>query len=638
MRRTLAAAALAGAFAGAVLTSVYLIRDHRAPLGFDTARYVWRNRCVAEHGFLGLREICTPPLATSMPSRVGYPAATLPVRDTLRASDLSLAAAMPVAFAVALGLAAGGLVTAGPGSELRAAITAAVVGTSAMTFRMLAPEGYADNVMAAALGVGSLAAALQPGRRAAIAASALLGAAGITHWPTFVTFVGVAAVAAVLSLPEAIRGRLSSPVLRSVAARWALVAAGGVVIWAAGALMLGRGPDRFFADPTSSAAKLRSDVAAYLLPVVVPLAAAGAWVLSREREERRSRMLERVLVSWIAVIALAIAAWVAEPALPGLLQRFGQGFPLHRFLLLALPVPILVGISLSGLMGSGLRRGVSVALVVAALAAWAWIGLRLGTASETFISPERVRDAATAARYLEAAVPRGTPVIVVVDGVGVNPFTDLYLLADTARIPLAPERVADLRLYLGSAENLLQRTPTLRGEPAYDGASTGRWAGVLPVLSGRHVSLVIRSFTPEFHTLSAQQPDRVAAPGVLVLEGPLPDRPIEVPEEETVGGLSVLLLALAAAALLSLIGLGWSIWILRDRIAAAFLAPVVGAGLLALCALPLARTGVPPSGGAGVALVVAIGFVGWLLARRDRKVDLGSHAPVASAEPNQGGS
>jgi hypothetical protein len=622
--RALAGVGLAALLVGAFYLSAYALEGHEEPLGFDTSRYLWRNRCVAEGGVRGLRE-CRPPLATSMPGRVAEPLVVLPARSVLGVSDRAAAAALPAVLATALGLAAAALVTVALRAGSRTgALVAVVTGSSALVARLAGPEGYADNLLALALGTASIALALC-GRAGAIAGAVALGAAGLAHWPTFAVVSAVVAGAALLQARPSLRERRSGRALWGThLGRLGIVVLGGAGMWAVGAIVAGSGPDRFFADPASSGAKLAADVASYVLPVTVPAAALGAVALWRGGGGDRG-VLESVLVAWLGVIGLAVAAWMVTPALPAGLRFLGAGFPLHRFLAMALPIPILVALALRWAGRSIRPTAAAVIVVIAGTAAWGWLGYRLWSAQEPFADHRRLADAAVASAYLDRAVPVGTVVVAVVDGVGANPFTDLYQVADNLRVPLDPRRISRTYLYLGRTENLRQGLPTLTGDPGYDAASRFRWRGLSRVLDRPHVVLVMRSYSPEFPALARAMPGRLAGPGVLALTGPAPKAgpavatpgPLELPE--------VAWAFLGMVLLMGATGAGWAAAVADLR---SFewmaLAPALGAAGLVWTGLLADRVGVRPWGWGGTAIVVAVGTAGAVAARvrRGRRYSL----------------
>src|SRR5207247_7419780 len=139
-RWAMAAATSLGIAAGVLLfyLSVYAVRGYDQPLGYDTARYLWRTSCVAAGGLSELRR-CAPAQA-ALPSRVGYPIVSLLLSSLLPIARYPLAAVLPVIAAAVIALGAAALV--GWSLELdatRFAVIAVVVGVSPKVKAMADP-------------------------------------------------------------------------------------------------------------------------------------------------------------------------------------------------------------------------------------------------------------------------------------------------------------------------------------------------------------------------------------------------------------------------------------------------------------------------------------------------------------------
>ncbi|HVM12477.1 MAG TPA: hypothetical protein VM638_08385 [Actinomycetota bacterium] len=616
-RRAVAALGLAAIAVALFYLSIYPIRGYRQPLGFDTARYLWRNRCVADAGLAGLRA-CGPPLATSMPGRIAYPLVTLPARTVLGVDRATAAAVVPAVFSLGMGLAAAALLRPALRVDpVTTAVAVVTVATSTIAVRLAAPESYADNLIA--LGLGTAALALAAGRNlgpsARVTAAVMLGAAGLSHWPTLALITLVLLAGAALLLPGAWRDRRGESIHRSAAARFAAVAALGLALWiAATTLLLGTGPDRFFAAPMASRAKLVLDRQAHSFPITLPAAMIGVVALRRRRSEGRAE-LEALLAGWVLVVVAALVRWALAPALPELLRAFGSGFPPHRFVAMALPLPMLGAVAIAWTRGIG--RGVGTALLLFAIAGWMVIGGRSWWRSEPFLSTPRLTEAAVLARYLDRQVPAGVPVIVPVDGVGVNAFTDLYQLADNLRAELPPSRIPNAYLYLGRTEQLLAGQPTFVGDTGYDAASRHRWSAVRRVFRGPHVVALLRSFSPEVQRVAAQHPTRRLARDVLILRGPTP---ITLGMGAPVAEVRSVLLAWAYTGMLVLLGLlgwGWSGRLARqDLLLRLALAPAVGTGVLVWGGLLADASGISPGGLSGTVLLAGLTAGGLWWGRR----------------------
>lgn len=606
---------MVGAAATAVLfLAIYPARGLGTPLGFDTARYLWRNHCV-EAGGLDALEDCRPPLSSSLPGRPGYPSVTLPFASLL-GGDGATSAALPGALAAVIGLAAGSLVTRMTGrGPILLALTAFVVGSSVMVARLAGPEGYADNMIALALGLSGMALAVLPESSGRIAAGVLLGTSALVHWPTALL---VAAVLVGTAL-TGIRGRTGVDLRLPARVGAVLVLALGV--WGAAVIVLGAGPEPFFADPLSLRAKVRSDLAAYSLPITIPLAAIGALLLqSRERDERP---LERLLLVWIGLIAAATVVWIAVPVIPRSLRGVGPGVPLHRVLAFALPLPILTAIGLAALPSwlTRVHRAALWGLILAGVAVSAGVGARLWWRNEPFLDAATLREASLAAAYLEVEVPADHAVIVPFDRVAGNPTLDAYRAVDTFRVAMPPDRIDDVVLYLGDAARLREAKPTLTGDPAFDSASLFRWPAVRRALDRPNVIFVLRSLSTAFD--SAEPTTAVVGPGVLVAGGEAPAIPFT--QGATPGLVEPAAVPFAGAGLLvtlGLVGAGWSAANRNRTFERVALAPAFGIAATLAASLVADAAGVGIAGASGALVAAAAGILGglaWFVRRRPKE-------------------
>lgn len=636
-----AVAAVAG-LAALFYLALYAVKRYPMPIGWDTPRYLAQANLVAVHGLTGVPHALPPP-GKVLASRAGFPVVVLTLSSVFTASPFKLAVAVPVAATVAMALAAGAFVSAAlrRGAATLAAV-AAVVAVSPVAVRLMAPETYTDNLLAAAL----FAAALTPvllavrepegaGRRGAPAAAILLGAGGIAHAPFF------AVVAAALALAAAAYGPASWRAWRGGAGAWgtpsgrllATVAGGGVVA-AVGILgFLRTAPDTPLLSPGELKKKLREDVGLYLFPVTAPLAAAGAAVLGATARRDRSggaRLALTAMVAWGLVLAAGVALFFA-----------GANVPAHRFLAMLLPLPVLAAVAVLALgrwagrrVASRVVAGAVVALAIGGLALLGWRDLYVTLADHRgveWLDPAKVQEAANAAAYLDRArVPASRPVVFVVDDPGANPLSYVPEMAYIVRSALPASRVPSSWFYVGNPERYLAGRPTLRRHPrTYDTNSRRFWRPLARMLASaprRPVALMLRSTDPLFQSEAARHPDWVVAPGVLALEGPRPAAPLPaalapsgirtVPQGVVIGGGTLILLAL--------VGLGWAIALLPRGVRAfevLALCPAIGIGFLLLAGIVLDAVGVGLLGWGGTLTVAVAGAAGlaagWARIRRE---------------------
>jgi hypothetical protein len=297
------------------------------------------------------------------------------------------------------------------------------------------------------------------------------------------------------------------------------------------------------------------------------------------------------MAAWTGVVALAALVWLA-----------GANLPLHRFLIVALPVPVLGAVALLWLARVVSDRSVVAGRVIA-LGGCAVVVA--GGALLWFHSPrpvlrtDRVRAAAEAGAYLDAAVPPGTAVAVVAD----DPASTLDILRQTFRAGIAPERIAAVTF---------RRTPTPRRAP---------------------VVLAARGYTADFDSVAASHPEGVVAPDVVVLAGPrapgtVPPRPAGVLPGHPA---ALVALGLGTFAMLLATGLGWARAALRSLspLALAGVAPAAGLAALVTGGLAADAVGLRLTPGTSLVVVLVAAAAGWVAAavigRRAR--------PIPPAEP-----
>ncbi|MEP7060071.1 MAG: hypothetical protein ABI828_05010, partial [Actinomycetota bacterium] len=236
------------------------------------------------------------------------------------------------------------------------------------------------------------------------------------------------------------------------------------------------------------------------------------------------------------------------------------------------------------------------------------------------ISTEEIAQA-SAASQLADTTPAGTALIFVVD----SPDATASLLATRAanviRAALPPDRVADVYIYVGTPQGLLDRAPTLRGVPEYDALSR-LYLSDIP-RTGPSVGFVLTAFDegsdanlpPAFSPVAdgVSVAGRPAPAGALAAAPP-PRDPL-LPSSP--GG--IILATLAVLALLGGAGGGWAIWAVDDPVDRWLLAPAFGIAGVVLVGVLLERLGLPLAGWIGpTAVSVATGGSGYLLAALSR--------------------
>jgi hypothetical protein len=224
-----------------------------------------------------------------------------------------------------------------------------------------------------------------------------------------------------------------------------------------------------------------------------------------------------------------------------------------------------------------------------------WLEIGVSTLHSRYL-----RDAHTAAAYLERVTPDETDVVIVVRG----PGTTAARLTENLRVALPPDRIAHVRIDVRHPDEL-------------DDRSFSDVEGTTILLLG--------SFSPSFDELAHSQPTRLVAPNLLVARGPLATGEIHpVPAPVIATGFPVtILLAVATIIILGVVGYGWTLaatggslrLLERLSVAQAFgLAAIVLSGVVA------DRIGLSLEGPTGAGCIVLAGAGGFAAAAVARPV------------------
>jgi hypothetical protein len=640
--------AVAGGLIAAFFLGLYWAKRYNMPIGWDTPRYLDQTNLVAAHGLSGVPGQLPPPIKT-LPSRGAFPVTVLTLASLFGLSTFKLAATVPVAAVMALALAAGALVTwtLRRGAWTLAAVSL-IVGTSAVAIRLMAPETYTDNLIAAAILVAALVPLLSTatGGGGFAAAVLLLGIGAVAHGPSFAIVALAICVAAVVAGPVSWRAwrRRDAELLSTPAARLAgAVAGGGAVALVAFFGILRAAPDTPKVSRGELIKKLREDVPLYRYWVAAPLAALGAFALWR-RDGRRARAIGTSdgpgsRFGWAAqpsrLLLVVLLAWTAVTLAGVVLFLSGRNAPAHRFLSFLIPLPVLLAIGVLWIgrqVSARARRAAGAAVVAAAIVALGVVGyhdlystLSGPSRGVEWLDQGKVQDAATAAAYLNAAgVPTDAPVVFVVDDPGPNPLSFVPEMAYMLRAVLPADRVPHAYIYVGNPDRYLAGRPTYRDHPRTYNANVDRfWPTVRRLLPRHPVALVLSSYNPMYGAEAARRPDLVVAPNVLALAGPKPAAPVAAPPIPTGprGAAQGVLVGVATLVAMTLIGWGWSLALMPGT-ARPFevfaLAPAAGLAALLAAGIVADAVGVRMVGvsGAMIPIVTAAAGGGAAILRR----------------------
>ena len=592
-------------------------------VGPDGPVYLWWTRLA---GLDGLSVVGTRP---------GAPALALVLRGTVRSSLVEAVAATAVAAGVSLGVAAAALV--GLGSARSGArdrrLRYLAAGALAGTFAVHLADGYLANVVQAALFLGAAALLCAGTTRAAVAAAGLLAASALTHPAFFAVSAAILALTAILTLIRKPAG-LPWRDVEGTRILWSVLGAGAVA--GLGYLTMLWGPRPLRADTSEDAflrraglghvlrrqyrGRLYRHVPRYILFIQVPAAILGLF--------DTTGFLWRFLVSWVTVFAVGVTAAVTTSLFPGV-RLFAFGYVL----------PILAGIGLVRAFRWGAKRNRVIAAIVA-------LGLGVGIVSGAEIAwndtqpyiPTRLLSAAALAGHVAArAVPPGTPLVFVVDTSEGNIGFFVTRAMNVIRDAVPPDRIRDVRVYVGSPDYYL------RGLPTPSGAAERRTISALYMndirrAGGRPLAFVLAPANTEYFAVAKLDGDLVG-PDVVALRphpslGSAPIATAPPPEAAPSSGWRLALFSAAALLVLFAIGFGWASAAVGGPAAVA-IAPGAGMAAVILAGLILDRLGAPIGGwGAPAAsgLAAGGGYLAMFLSRRRKLVQEPGPGDDAAAE------
>jgi hypothetical protein len=607
---------LAGAVSGFFLW-IYPAKHFTVPIGWDQSEYLWRTKYAQVVGLTHIDE--APGSARSAKSgRPAFPVVTATISSLGGLSPFRVAVVLPSVMAAVIGLAAGAFI-AGVLNRPPWQLAVVVLGLSMSPFlvRLMQPEGYMDNMFAAAVFLAAvipLALAIED-RRALVPAILLLGAGATIHWAFFGFMGAVLVLCAVLYAPSSWRRwRAGEPVFDTPSARIGESLVGGAVVGTGMIFgVLGNGLPKPRVDVSEFNKKLQADIRKYKFAFSIPLAAGGAASLymdSRDPEEpgTRTRFVLAFLVSWCLVV---LAGYLAKIVLH-------IAIPAHRFLAFGLGIPLLGVVALvwAARRLERVNAVAAMAVVVVALAVVAHVAHDQWFLARTWTDPAKIEGVATAAAYLDAAhVSHEEPVVFIV---GTSDWSTAALMGHTIRASVPADRIDDVYVYVGSADSFLAHRPEATK------ISKRYFENIAPVYARDPVAVIDSAFNVKnYGRWAAAHPDMVVDGRMAVVVGPPPPSPILAsgpPIGPPLGRMSLVyvgVLAAFALGALLVVGWGWTVLLLRRwlgplEILAA--APAVGVAALVMGGILVDRLGVKLVGVRGAATVVGIATAGWIAA------------------------
>ncbi len=643
-----------GAVALAVLV-FYVVRypiwRFRVAIGSDTPVYVWWARRTGELGMRSLE-------AGGRPAVVGVIAS---LSEILRVPVGGIVAVIGPVLAASTGLAAGAFVDAALGRhDLRFTLATLFTGT----YLSMLVSGYFSTVAFGALFIAALASLAWdpegPGWGSVVAAGLLISAAGLAQ-PLFLVLAGGIVMGGLLALIPTLRSRsgggsvAESPFWRTVFATVGGAAAAGIgILWT--------GPASRAPVDTSRDAILRrvhlpalsrdsyDKVLHRFFPLYRVITVLGMAALSilglraaghpsvapsagpsrRGRPAPSWRLFWGTLAAWLLIALAGVIALLAGAVAPG-----------QRMAAFCLALPILGAIGLLALRDrvqrSARSRLASPVLAAGVLlfggVAWLFWGNQTPLAT-----PAALRQLA-AAGGLMAVQPAGTPLVLIVDDRTREPGFKVGRINNYLRDAVPPQRIQDVRIFVGTPQDFLAGRPTLTGNQEHDRIALDYWSKILTVMGRGPVAVSVRAVDPPGYAAAAALPEVLGDPrrfevadGVLVLPGytGAAAKPgaalVRAVPLGGVGPISPWLPVWLAPPVLALLGLaGWA-WTraalprvpLLDRAA---LAPAFGIGAMGLASVLVDSFGARLAHGGGIlalALAVAGGVVVAAVAARRR--------------------
>jgi hypothetical protein len=630
------------AILGVFYLGLYSAKNYTLPIGWDTPRYLFHASFVAERGFSGLPANLPPP-SKILQGRPGFAIFVLSLSKLFASSSFAVAAVVPVVGMIAMALAAGAFLSfalrRGP---LDMAVVAVVVGLSAVAVRLMAPETYTDNILAAALFLTAMVpiVAVVRGERGMLSAILLLGLGGILHPPTYSQVLVVIAVVGLVYLPSSwIRWRRGGErPWATLTGRLASIAVGAGAVTAAGIYgVLRATPDTPSLTRDELDKKLREDLPLYRFPLTVPLAGLGVAELVHEgfgpgaRDRLTARFVLVVLLAWGLVLGIGVVAF-----------ETGWNVPAHRLLAFLLPLPMLLALGVLAL-GRVLRdalaprtwaRVAGVAVVAIVVAVVGFLGYRdyydrlPRDRGVEWLQQAKVENGILAGAYLDRAhVPDSAPVVFVIDDRGPNPLSYVPEMAYILRSVLRPERIEHAYFYVGDADRYLAGRPTHRdAPPTYDANVARFWPTIQRLLPSHPVALLLHYYNGAYAAFAAAHPGSMVAPDLAVLHGPRLSGPFTPPADpyRFRSRPQIALLGIGAFMVILLIGAGWAVALVPSGVRsfeAIALAPAFGIAALTAGALVADRVGIRLRGPGALVPIVAVAlggaFVGIRRLRRE---------------------
>ena len=571
----------------------------RYPAGFDTTKYIYRANAVAADGIDSLDDIAPPTLRLGTnPERPGHPVIVSLTGGVLDMDTLEFATVTPAVMAVAIALSAGAFAVV----LLRQpwwAFPLFAVATGASILVARTAVGSADNMIIDSIVLGLFVCSLAFADRQTgyVGALVLVAGATLVHWSfTLLALALLGGVGVVFVVPSLRHTRSGGSWWETPSLRLAAIVGGSVAVGTASMFVAPALPRKIpWVEAERIELKNALRLPALRLPVWAVAATAGAAV-SLSATDNRRRMTSVLLIGWSATVVVA-----------ALLFRMGWNVPPYRYATFALALPILATLLVTTLGTLIARRlpilgtFVGVTLAAAAVVWTTWWSVDYWR-SQPSIPEEQFDQSLAAGRYL-ASTGEERPVVYITS------LPQIVFPDHMLRAGVPPSFVDDVYVFPGTLRELrfLQENP---GEELLNPGPNRRAQTARELMADVFVRDPIVLFLSAFNEGRRAPPSPEAQPGVFVVQGP--SGVIEPPA--TSGTSDVVVDAFALAALLAVVGIGWSVALAPgDLLARAGLAMAFGLALLAVVGTVAGRLGLPLRGASGTALVIATALGGWIV-------------------------
>lgn len=608
----------------------FVLTGYPVPVGPDVPVYLWWSRIGAAEGL------------SLVGGRPGAPALIPTIGGVLGTGSVTSVAGLQYALGPAIGLAGAALLR---GRDAAPRLAWGVGGLLAGVWAVHLVAGYLANLVFVACFLAAAAVLARRSRRGAAAAALLLAGGGLAHPQFFVVGAAILLAAAVWSLwLDRDDGKLG---WEDDAGRTLAALAGGALAVGAGLLSMQAGPSALAGDTSKDAFLRRTGLldllgrtylerffrspGRYAPWIAAPLAALGAWrgfgAVDDEgavlRAGRRGGFVRRFLVAWVALTVIGVPF--------ALLTRW---FPPDRILTFAFCLPLLAALGIAWACRRIRRPRAAAALGVALVVAFAWPAFTSWANQRGFLGPDEVADTVAAGR-IAATLPEGTVLVYVVDELGRgSAFASSHAL-NVARATVPPDRVADVRVYVGDPTRLLDGEPTVRDHDLFTLASR---TSLDDIPAGRPIEVfVVADFARGERSFDDPRLVRWSDGLASTVPDPRPLPPVPG-EPGTSSPVAMSLAALATFALVTAVGFGWARWSIGSVAVALAASPAFGFAALTLVAVAAERLGVPLGGvAASLAISAVAAGSGYALLARHRLVPRGDDgAPVDEGEPELG--